>query len=272
MVEADKGAARFLETFGGIMIAAGFEWMIFVEHPSAVVVTGFIGGGIGIFFSGAYWESVKQHIPDFIIESIEAVASDVRYWMALVFVGWLSMLYLSAVQKIRIGDTVNAIYSETKQLRKDMDHYAMPRHLTDSQKSQIIAYLTDPSRPPQTIKLVVLNDSEAIDFGNDLSDALQAAHWTIQPTQVGLADFIAQNPGSQPEGLFYREEYVCVPGAGPDAKAEQFFGEAMARARVPLRGGSGGCSNNPKDTGMRIMVGLRPRTWHPEMKEVPADE
>ena len=183
------------------------------------------------------------------------------------------MLYLSAVQKIRIGELPLA-QSIPKQNNFGKTWITTRCHGISqiSQKSQIIAYLTDPSRPPQTIKLVVLNDSEAIDFGNDLSDALQAAHWTIQPTQVGLADFIAQNPGSQPEGLFYREEYVCVPGAGPDAKAEQFFGEAMARARVPLRGGSGGCSNNPKDTGMRIMVGLRPRTWHPEMKEVPADE
>jgi hypothetical protein len=191
MSEEDKGVARFLETFGGIMIGAGFEWLIFIEHPSAVVVSGFIGGGILVFFAGIYWEWVKQHIPTAVTESVEKVASDIRYWMAFVLVAWLSLLFLSAVQKLRVNDTllsinenVGALRADMKQMRADFNCYVKPRRLRAEQISAIAKYLSAHDPQEVTIK-VVSNDNEAGEFSSDIGQALRQGGWTVVMSQLG---------------------------------------------------------------------------------------
>jgi len=148
----------------------------------------------------------------------------------------------------------------------------MPRHLTDAQIAEITKYLSDPSRPPQRVSLDVINDREAGDFATDIGQALIAAHWKVDVNpQLKDTDFMALS-GSELQGLFYREEFFpCVSGQTPITS--QLLVEAMADAKVhEWQGGIGGCTPHSSHLGVRIMVGYRPRTWHPEMKEVPAEE
>jgi hypothetical protein len=87
----DKPVARFLETLGGLMIAAGFEWLIFVDHPSWLAVVGFWGGGTATFFAGAFWRRLKFRMPERLVASVETVALDFRYWLALFLFGFVYM-------------------------------------------------------------------------------------------------------------------------------------------------------------------------------------
>lgn len=268
----DRLISGVLQLFGWCLVLEGISPVVVaytsvtkISNPFAVPL--FILIGVLLYAVGYTWPPSNPETRALFGPIIEPIASNYWYWLGAVFLLWLTLL-MPIVRAAKL----DSMQAEIADIRSVLIHYVMPRHLTDYQKVQIIAYLTDPSRPPQNIKLVVVNDSEAIDFGNDLSDALQASHWTIQATQISLIDFIAQSDNTQPEGLFYMDQYVCAPGSSPNATAEQFFNEAMARAKVHLTGGSGGCSPTPKYPGLRIMVGLRPKTWHPEMKEVPADE
>jgi hypothetical protein len=218
MFEEDKGVARFLETFGGIMIGAGFEWLIFIEHPSAVVVSGFIGGGIGVFFAGIYWEWVKQQIPTAVTESIERVASDIRYWMAFVLVAWLSLLFLSVVQKLRVNDTllsinenVGALRADVKQMRADFNCYVKPRRLKAEQISAIAKYLS--AHDPQEVTLkVVSNDNEASEFSSDIGQALRQGGWTIVNSQLDPNPCLGSNVLNA--GQIEVPSYCLTPGSG----------------------------------------------------------
>ncbi len=251
--EPNKAVERFLEAFGGIMIAAGFEWLIFVERPSPVIVTGFIAGGIGVFFSGAYWQSIKLHIPDRLIQSVEAVALDFRYWMALVLLGWLSLLFLSIVQKMRVSDSVatingniESLRADVKQIRTDMNRYVMPRHLSDEASKKISDYLLK-YEPKQLTIVFVTNSEEAGEYELDFERAFKTGGWKVDRLP---ADKFPDGL-SLPEGLstYFRGE--PTKKADHDDKhpdADSLLNAALRQANIEPESGSGGGADNGTGT------------------------
>ncbi len=187
--ESNKEIARFLDAVGIIMITSGFEWIVFVDHPSPIVVGGFWLGGTAVFFTGVFWERAQSYIPKQVVQSLEAVASDIRYWLAFVLIAWLS-LFLTVVQKTRVGttlstinDSIGAIRGDIKQIRADFDCYVKPRRLKPDQISKIAIYLLAHDSHEITVK-VVADDGEASQFSADLSQALRQGGWTVVPGQV----------------------------------------------------------------------------------------
>src|SRR5208282_678884 len=218
---------------------------------------------------GVVYQNYKLKDQEYTLFHYVAVAAAMITWGLI-----LSDVYFSS-ERIYDHQTMLSQAEEIAQIRKDLDHYAMPRHLTDAQKADITAYLSDPSHPPQTVRMVVLKDSEAIDYGNDWSDALQAAHWNIQPVQVNASEFVAkfgEVTNGNLEGMLCGEYWSCDPGSSGASKAAQFLSEASEHAKIhPPIGCSGGCTKDPSRAGATLLFGYRPRTWHPEMKEVPAE-
>src|SRR5271163_5030039 len=99
----DKPVGRFLEALGIVMIGAGFEWLIFVDHPNWLVYSGFWIGGTATFFAGAFWEQLKFRMPERLVVSVETVALDFRYWLALILIVFVYMgtpVLLSQIKSI----------------------------------------------------------------------------------------------------------------------------------------------------------------------------
>jgi hypothetical protein len=91
------------------MIAAGFEWLIFVDHPSWLIVSGFWISGTVIFFGGAFWGRLKFRMPERLVTSVETVALDFRYWLALLSVVYLYIatpLLLRQLKSILVEPTI----------------------------------------------------------------------------------------------------------------------------------------------------------------------
>jgi hypothetical protein len=266
--EANKAVARFLDAVGIAMIAAGFEWLIFVDHPSPIVVGGFWLGGSAVFFAGAFWERAQSYVPERVIQSLEVVASDVRYWLAFVLVAWLSLLFLTTVQKMRVNDTLSAINenigslrADMKQIHADFNCYVKPRHLKPEQIKAVAQYLS--THEPHEISLkVVANDGEASAFSSDLATAFQQGGWTI------ISDNIDSNPcigGSELRGGFAQVSVYCLspstsvgvlctqqptansnslgaPAASPTPAAPSLLCSRVAEKGVIPEGGTGPCS------------------------------
>jgi len=196
----DKPVGRFLEALGALMIGAGFEWLIFVEQPSHLVVIGFWIGGTAIFFGGAFWGRLKFRMPERFVVSVETVALDFRYWLAMIFVVWLYMFCVTLLQRRQIVDELAAMNNEErsfhedlstrvaifysdlggqlKMLRADLDHYVMPRHIEPNKIEAISKYLQN--FPAHTLILCYDNfDSETAEYTNQIRTAVFNGGWTI---------------------------------------------------------------------------------------------
>jgi hypothetical protein len=196
----DKPVGRFLEFLGGAMIVTGFEWLVFVDHPSWVVIVGFWGTGTIVFFAGAFWNRLKFQLPERLVTSVETVALDFRYWMALIFAVWFYMFCVSLLQRRQIVDQLDAMNNEArsfhadlsnrvevltselggkiKLLRNDLDHYAMPRQLEPDKLTAISNYLQ--KFPPHTIAICDDGfDTEASNYASQITSALFNGGWTI---------------------------------------------------------------------------------------------
>jgi hypothetical protein len=189
---------------------------------------------------------------------------------ALVFMLWLANL----IPVIRAGQ-IMALRDDIGTIRKTLDRYVSPRHLTTEQISTIASYLSQ--HDEHHIKFrVVWNDNEAGNYRGDLQQALQRGGWIID----GI-DTVQDTPNSYvPEGLSIQTETpMSMPQPDPKHPLPGvLLRDAFKQARVQLDGGSGSSGSGAINTySVTLSVGHRRRDGYgygsPElvMKMVPEE-
>lgn len=106
---------------------------------------------------------------------------------------------------VLIINTVSLVFD----LERDVNMYAMPRTVTESQKDQLISYLS--KHDPYTVSiLVVPNDQEARNYANQLYNALMQSNWNINPPDHGGPRAVTEpqhSPAPQPSEFKTLDEW-----------------------------------------------------------------
>jgi hypothetical protein len=178
------------------------------------------------------------------------------FWPLICTVGVTMMIFVSVV----------LLQRQVQSLRADFGHYAMPRHLTDEQVKNMTAYLQTTTPQILIIKFPI-GDSEAGEYKSQFSGVFQAGGWKVSEQAVHESDLENASTG---EGMEVQTEYP------PNAQDKELplITEALKRGNLDCGSGSGtGPSSLTQEIGT-IIIGHRPRTYHPPMmlKPVPIDD
>lgn len=227
----DRAVYLFLE-----MIALGFVLAAVdtgVNGKPLQVWGSCLVAGLVFFVLGVKWAAIRQSISLQLVQIIESIA----HFTPLIVLGACAYVAITrsdttyrfgalgfATGYIVIGSTLYV-----RRIRRDLDRYAMPRRLTDTQRSRLRSKLTAGAGRAIRIHVDPLN-SEALQYASQLLNAFQQAGWT--------ANLDTRTPYEPNEGLRINATGINVqPGAPHDPRP--LIQAALAHAKIDTSGGGG---------------------------------
>jgi len=142
---------------------------------------------------------------------------------------------------------VRPLQSEIVEMRKAMERYVMPRHLSQEQQTKIADFLS--SKPPQEVVLVQPNHyEEAGSYRADFHQALTKGGWKIKTVEI------SEDVG---EGLSIHSRGPAIPGGEDGDKPLETLRDALSTAGVTINGTGTGRGVNEKEYRLYLKIGRR---------------
>jgi hypothetical protein len=176
----DNAPSAFLALLGGTLAFVGLElagWGL-ADNDSRKIRMGIaiFAVSVPVFFAAYYWQRLRLWIGPVAAASIDHVAMDFRSWLAVVFVIVVFALFQTFGGQTRIQTEISSLRQETEKLRGDVNHYAMPRTLTEEQQKAMVAFLL--KYPPHKVKVnYAKNSDEALQYAASLSGVFMRGAW-----------------------------------------------------------------------------------------------
>ncbi|MBZ9860729.1 hypothetical protein [Mesorhizobium sp. CA12] len=142
---------------------------------------------------------------------------------------------------------VRPLRNEMTGMRKAMDRYVMPRHLSQEQQTKIADLLS--AHPPQEVILVQPHRcEEASSYRSDFHTALTKGGWKIKTVEI--SDDIG-------EGVTLHSRAPIVTGGDSDDKPLQILGDALRSAGVAITGTGSGRGQRDTEYLLYLKIGRR---------------
>jgi hypothetical protein len=227
---------------------------------------------IGLSFAvlGPSWPWLKSRFSRRLSATLVRAASDFRWWLGLLLFFFLYTSFGS------FG--IFALDQDIAKLQADMQHYVLPRELTDQQIKSIHDYLVAHPQPNDaTLSIIyIYDDSEVTHYANRFfqairgtgSDVVEGKGWTVQMESQPESAMLASGVN---EGIEILDRFSCKPGNGL-SKTAMLLQAALSTARMDVVI-HGGCEPSRTDGKVSLVVSRRPKFYQPRMKMlmVPAD-
>lgn len=183
--DPNRAAATLLGVLGGAFIVNAVQGVVVAaitggnySVTSAVV---FLSIGLLLFASGLGWNRIRGRIGDTLATSVTRVASDFRYWLALIFLPWIYVAWIDTLAEIRRNNEIVALRNDVQSIAKVIDRVVLPRHLTKRQQAVISGFLSQFEPKEYSFRLSA-RDEEVGSFRSDIEQALIKAGWTRSST------------------------------------------------------------------------------------------
>jgi len=141
---------------------------------------------------------------------------------------------------------------ELRSIQADIQHYVLPRELTDQQIKSIHDYLVAHPQPNDAALTIMFayQDSEASHSADQFfqairgtgSDVVEGRGWTVQMQGLTDTEMIAKGIY---EGVQLQQRWPCTLNNG-NVKSAALLQEALEKAHLQF-GGGGSCENSRTD-------------------------
>lgn len=252
--QGDKAVFLVCEGTAWTWLYFAVDWLI----AGKPIVTVFTFVGLGVFFAvlGVKWPTMRIRLGSRFsgfANAFENIASDYRYRTT----GVIFLIFSAAIMV--------SFYLHS--IRQDIDMYAKPRVVTDTQAIELKKVLSA-NKPVVPINVFAsVGDPEAMEYAGELTNAIAAGGWEAHPVYVNPWD--AEHPATDTGGV--NKMYLaldrglgirtCVVGqpTNPDPKnptPDAVLILAFRQAHIEMAGGGGnsGCSTY----SLSVEVGRRP--------------
>ncbi len=202
---------------------------------------GVMGFAVGLPFGvlGVVWLVLREKFGPQVQELVRTAVLDMRIWM----IGLVLLFFWISVPTIRTDhQLLVSIVEEVREIKKGMNRYVLPRHLTDQQSKEISDYLLHYDPKELTI-VFALNNEEASEYELDFEHAFTRGGWTVHRNPTDKFP----DGTSLPEGLstyFRGEPTQKVKHDDKHPGADSLLGDALQQANIEPESSSQGGADN----------------------------
>jgi hypothetical protein len=261
MDDRDSGAIqKFLIAVGGLLMAGGTAPM------TAAIINGtnyriaraliVFSIGLAILLCGLFWHRLKPQTETKFTTILARIASDPRWWAAIIFGTWLYMAVTTTISGIQRNNEIVGLRNDQQSITEVLNRFVLPRQLDDDHGRDLVFLLRNAPQLQVTYE-VAQGDEEASSYRADIQRALDKAGWHLKngssinyvvdpPTSLGVRFEMAPSQ----EGTATR----------PDPKLERAdvaLRDAFAMSGVLVNTFQGSGDGNA--TGVIITIGHRRR-------------
>lgn len=234
------------------ILLIGTSAAILLEHGvngyTAAAAVGLLG--IALFALALCWSRLETSS---LVGSITNVASNFRFWLAIIAAVWVYGAATSVVLLAQRSELEKIVREDIVPFRMALERWVIPRHLSPEQKETIGNYLSK-FRSHTVAFTVTRNDEEADSYRNDLQEALVNGGWIVSGRS---------NADDVKEGLTIRFDQTFATSQLRDdprtPEQDRLLQEALRKAGVEIDGGGGQSGESIKENILTIHIGHRRR-------------
>lgn len=245
----EQPVSAFLRFIATCLLGSGIATMLREHTYTSVPAWIVIVVGVCLFFVGYYWEKIGPRIGEKFAASATKIASDFRYWLAVIALLWAYMAVPDVITAV-LGTTETQ--ASIRLLKTQMEHYVLPRHLTQKKMSLIANYLNS-FDSHEVVMIVASNDGEASDYSADLRTALQKAGW-----RIASLDYKNEVPVGLSLNFQQSMESSGKPQDPRRPTPMMLLTQAFGQFGVEVDNSGGGSGIGQKEDVLTISVGKRP--------------
>jgi hypothetical protein len=166
-------------------------------------------------------------------------------------------MFVPVLASVTLSILIALVVSQIFAIRNDFNTFVVPRTVTAKQAEQLRVYLSSHDRPHAVTVKVNPFDPEALQYAEQIFNALQAASWRVS--------FDSESPNNKsPNGLHTLNIGLCLAETGekagvpgPEHNPVMLLREAFQSAHIEIRCTLGSADG---EYGAYVLVGHRPLT------------
>jgi hypothetical protein len=169
----DLPASALLLIVANSFVGVGTSNLMNGDGAAAVVVPYFVGAAT--FVLGVTWHWTKRIVGTGLAKSINLVATDFRWWLAVLLVVFIWSAYPEFIKKYQARPLAK-ISREVDALTKEKDKRIWQRHLTDDQKSKLRDGLCSSPEEFAGVEIRAEREPEGLQYADEIADMFRRCH------------------------------------------------------------------------------------------------
>jgi hypothetical protein len=134
---------------------------------------------MAILLCGLFWHRIKPQTETRFTTILAGIASDPRWWAAIILVTWLYMAITTTILGIQRNNEIVSLRNDEQSITATLERFVLPRQLSDSQIKEIVEILRN--SPTLVVSYdIAQGDEEAGSYRADIQKALDKAGWHLK--------------------------------------------------------------------------------------------